>query len=331
MATPAIEPTTLPRAIDVHHHWIPSSHMKRIESFLRPGESIKRRGAETRSSILRNGEDIMNTDEACIGNPQMHLADMTAAGVDAAVFQLGIWLEWLDLGSAREANDEMAEIQRTSGGRIIGLAHVPPLIKGAEQELERAIVKLGLRGVNLTTHWQGTYPDEAPMRPFMRMVAELDVPVVIHASSCSGICAPLDGDGTHMGRTMDQTVIVTRVMKSSLLDEFPNLRFVMPQLGGAFWAVKRRIRIEDPQSTLGARVHTLDRIWFDTSPPLWSPADIQHAVTNLGAQRLVLGTDYPSTRNFLQRGADNVRALNLSDADRHAIMAGNAIRIFNLK
>jgi predicted TIM-barrel fold metal-dependent hydrolase len=318
------------RAIDVHHHWIPSSHMRRIESFLRPGESILRRGADTRSSLLRNGEDIMNTDEACIGNPEVHLVDMTAAGVDAAVFQLGIWLEWLDLGSAREANDEMAEIQRNSGGRIIGLAHVPPLIKGAEQELERAIVDLGLRGVNLTTHWQGTYPDEAPFRPFFRKVAELGVPVVIHASSCSGICAPLDGDGTHMGRMMDQTVIVTRVMKSSLLDEFPTLRFVMPQLGGAFWAVKRRIRIEDPKSTLGSRVATLDRIWFDTSPPLWAPADIQHAVTNLGARRLVLGTDYPSSRSFLQRGADNVRALQLSDADRHAIMAGNAIGIFNL-
>lgn len=323
MATP-------PRMIDIHQHWIPRAHHRRLDSFMRPGEYVLRRGADTRSSLMRNGQSMMNMDEACISDPDAHLADMDANGIDAAVFQMAIWLEYLDLDAAREANDEMAEVQRTSGGRLVGLAHVPPLADGAERELERAIRDLDLRGVNLTTHWRGVYLDEPPFRPLLRKAEELDVPVVVHASGTSGPCAFLDADGSQFGRVVDMTMIVTKLLKSDLLEELPSLRFVMPQLGGAFWAVQRRLAIEEPHSALGSRRHLLDRLWFDTAPGVWASQDLTLAVANLGADRLLFGSDYPSTRNFMQRAADALRGATISDAERGPIYSGNAKKLFRM-
>ncbi|MCC7105106.1 MAG: amidohydrolase [Chloroflexi bacterium] len=317
-----------PHVIDVHHHWMPRDHVRRIDSFMREGEHARRGG--DRWSLMRGGESVHNLDSVCVGDTEMHLRDMDEAGVDAAVFSLGIWLEWLTLSTSRETNDELAEIQRLSEGRVIGLAHVPPLEQGAEDELERAVRRLGLKGVNLTTHWQGTYLDEEPFRPFMRKVAALNVPIVVHASSSSGLAASLDGDSTHLGRVVDMTIIVTRLLKSDLLEELPNLRFQLPQLGGAWWAVKRRLRIDEPASTLGSRLRLLKNIWFDAGPASWAPCDLTLAVQNLGADRVMFGTDYPSTRTFMKRALDAHQATPYSDADRAAIMSENAIDFYGL-
>jgi predicted TIM-barrel fold metal-dependent hydrolase len=119
--------------VDAHHHWVPQSHLERLEAFMGPGESVRRRpNGSTRSSLMRNGEDIYNMDEAVVANTDARLKDMDEAGVDIAVLQLGIWLEFLNLETARETNDELAKIQRETNGRLIGLAHVPPRIEGAE-------------------------------------------------------------------------------------------------------------------------------------------------------------------------------------------------------
>ena len=318
------------RTIDAHQHWIPRSQLERIESFMRSAESVRHRAWGARTSIMRGGEDVYNFDEDCISDTETRLADLDEAGVDGAVLQLGPWLEFLDLEGAREANDEMARVERESGGRLFGLAHVPPFDDGSLAEMERAVRDLGLHGVGITTHWRGTYLDEPAFRPFMRKVAELRVPLVVHATTDSGMVSILDGDGTHLGRTTDQTLIVVKMLKSDLLEELPNLRLVLPQLGGSFWAVKRRMRIEWPDSTLGSRAHLLQRIWFDTAPGLWSSDDLTLAVKNLGADRLLLGSDYPSNRYFVKSSADALREVSMSESEAAAVFSRNAVSLFGL-
>jgi predicted TIM-barrel fold metal-dependent hydrolase len=316
-----------PPIVDAHHHWVPQAHIDTIERFLGEGETVQRGGG--RLDVYRNGQYIQPVHEIA-GDPAAHLADMDAAGVDAAIYSMAIWLEWLDLAGAREANDALAEIQQGSNGRIVGLAHVPPFAEGAERELERCVRELGFRGVNLTTHWQGVYPDEAAFRPLFRKIAELDVPVVFHASSIAGAFPQVDRDGTQFGRVMDMTYIVVRMLLGGLLEELPSLRIVLPQLGGSFWAIKRRIGFGIWENALTRKAHLLERIWFDTAPGLWEEGEVDFAIRNLGPSRMLLGSDYPVQRNWMERCVRNVRSAQITEEEQQAVLGGNAAALFGL-
>ncbi|MCC7107319.1 MAG: amidohydrolase [Chloroflexi bacterium] len=317
-----------PPVVDVHHHWVPQAHINTIERFLREGESLAREGGILK--ILCNGQQVHMFDEQSVGRMEAHLADMDAAGVDVAIWSLAIWLEWLDLASAREANDDMAEIQRRSNGRVVGLAHVPPFEEGSIQELERCVRELGLRGVNLTTHWRGVYPDNPLIRPYFRKIAELDVPVVFHAAAIAGAFPQIDSDGTQFGRVMDMTYIVVRLLLGGLLEELPTLRVIVPQMGGSFWAIKRRIGLGIWENALTRKAHLLERIWFDTAPGVWEGGEVDFAIRNLGPDRMMLGSDYPVHKDWMARCVQNVRGAQVSQAEREAVLGGNAAALFGL-
>jgi predicted TIM-barrel fold metal-dependent hydrolase len=317
------------QVIDAHHHWIPPEHLDALPSFLRDGEALLRR--DDRTSLMRAGQAINNFNETVVGDADLHLSDMDAAGVDRAIFSLGIWLEWMDLKHAQEVNDMLADLQSRSKGRIVGLVHVPPLADGAEQEIERGVRELGLRGINLTTHWRGTYFYEPLCRGILRKAAELEVPIVIHASSVAGVCPAIDDDGTQFGRVTDQAMVVVRLLMSGALEELPKLRFVLPQMGGGFFAIKKRIGVGgDETNTLTARAGGLHQIWFDTAPGLWDADEFRLALANLGADQLLFGTDYPSRRHWLKRAADTWRAMDIDEGNREKVMGRNAAALFGI-
>jgi predicted TIM-barrel fold metal-dependent hydrolase len=315
--------------IDAHHHWIPPQHLETLKDFLREGETLRRR--DDRVSIMRAGWAINNMSEAVVGDAAAHLRDMDEAGVDRAIFSLGIWLEWMSMGAVGAVNDTLADLQTKSGGRILGLVHVPPLEPGAGREIERGVKELGLRGVNLTTHWLGTYFYEPSFRPVLQKAAELEVPIVIHASSASGLCPALDDDGSQFGRVTDQAMVVVRLLMSGVLQELPRLRFVLPQLGGGFFAIKKRIGIGgDEENLLTPHARGLEQIWFDSAPGLWDADELRLAVANLGADRMLFGSDYPSRRHWMKRAADTWRGMDLDESQRSKVLGGNAAALFGL-
>lgn len=317
------------QVIDAHHHWIPKDHLTTLGAFLREGETIRRVG--DRVSVMRAGLAVNNFSEAAVADAGAHLADMDSAGVDRAIFSLGIWLEWMTMPISREVNETLADLQGESDGRIVGLVHVPPLDRDADREIERGVKELGLRGLNLTTHWLGTYLYAPAFRPVLKKVAELQVPIVVHASSRSGLCPALDEDGSQLGRVTDQAMVVVRLLLSGVLDELPQLRFILPQLGGGFFAIKKRIGVGgDESNALSAHTRGLERIWFDTAPGLWDADELHLALSNLGADRLLFGTDYPSRRHWMTRATDTWRAMDLAESERAKVMGGNAAALFRL-
>jgi len=315
--------------VDAHHHWIPSDHARFTERYVREGERVTRDRGQI--AIARDGVQVSRIAE--IGpDVDAHLRDMASAGVDAAIFSLGLWMEWLTLAMAKEANDELAEIQRRHRGRILGLAHVPPLDEGTERELRRAVRELGLVGVNLTTHWRGRYLDDPAFRPLLRTIAELDVPIVIHASALPGECrvAHEYGLGPLLGRAVDQLTAITRLVASGALEELPTLRIVAPHLGGGFFALRRRVGLGVPGSSVTRHAAGLARVWFDTAPAGWEPAELALAVANLGADHVVFGSDYPVQGDWLASAVAALGAAPIDDAARAAVMGGNAAALFRI-
>jgi hypothetical protein len=73
-------------------------------------------------------------------------------------------------------------------------------------------------------------------------------------------------------------------------------------------------------------------IYFDiTTPQQWSKTQLEDAIRELGADHIIFGSSYPVRREWLVKGADYVRSLNISEKDKDLIMGGNAQRLFKIK
>jgi predicted TIM-barrel fold metal-dependent hydrolase len=331
----------LPPIVDSHHHFMPRAIIEDVEAFLPDaGLEVKRAGEITH--IFKEGARQSSLDPNYLSDAEHQLRDMDAAGVRTAVLSAAVYQEWMTMRAATVFNRELGALQRQYPERFVGLAHVPPFgEEGALDELERAVRDDSLRGVCITTSFRGKYPDEPEYWPFYKKVDELRIPVFVHAAGC-----PLDmsnlsryGLGSTLGRGLDHALVTARILYSGVLETFPNVRFLMGHLGGAFYGMVKRLIVEAPSRAINripARDYRaqLRRIWFDTAPSFWQgPHEVTCAIGTLGVDRICFGSDYPAgitSATVMSDGVDIMRALSLNDADLAKICAGNAKELFDL-
>lgn len=333
--TPALGPV-----IDVHHHWLPQELVDHFERYLPEGFRVERRPNGTIGIYDPDGLEGLTVLPERWCRADVQLADMDAAGVDVAIISAACYAGWITLPAARLINDAGAALQRAHPGRFVAMAHVPPFGEpGALAELERAGRELGLRGVCITTNFRGHYPDDEAFRPFLRKAAELAMPVFVHAAG-----APVENHALrpyglyrNLGRSFDHCLVAARLLLSGVLDELPDLRLVIPHLGGGFFLHLDRV-LAGPGAT-GSPVagrdarRGLDQLLFDTAPSfVWGPTEIGWAASRLGSGRLALGSDYPvgGSPRVLADAVAHVRALAVAPAERPAIAGANAARFFGL-
>lgn len=319
--------------VDVHHHWMPRRHLEEIRGFLRPGEDVV--VGDGVVTITRGGVAVSTIDREHSTRMERQLEEMDAHGVDVALLSAGIWQEWLTLEAAREMNDEAAAIQRRHPTRFAALAQVPPFADGAADELDRALGPLGLRGIGLTTHWEGRYLDDPGYRPVYETAVRHDVPIVIHASSLCAGCGAMDAHGLLpiLGRIVDLSAAVGRLLASPLIAEVPTLKIVAGHLGGFLWAFMGRWRRlgagPNPVRRIGFD-KKLKQVWFDIAPPHWTPAELACARDGLGADRLLFGTDFPVRAHWMREAREMVERAGIPSEDRERILGNNAAPLFKI-
>ena len=307
------------RIIDAHHHFIPRAIIDDIASFVPPGFNVTH--DRERVHIHEGPVRHMTIDVAGWTDPELQLRDMDAAGVDVAILSAAVFQQWMTLEGARVFNRELGALQRRYPDRFVGLAHVPPFgVDGALEELERAVLEDGLQGLCITTSFRGRYPDEPEYWPLYERANALKLGIFIHAAGCPVETASLDryGLSSTLGRGIDHTLVTARVLYGGVLESFPDIHFLMGHLGGAFYAMVKRLLIEAP-SRPGNHIPQRDyseqlrRIWFDTAPTVWQgSAEIRHAIETLGEDRICFGTDYPAASAVMRDGVDQIAALSLS-------------------
>ncbi|MFQ5825882.1 MAG: amidohydrolase family protein [Dehalococcoidia bacterium] len=323
--------------IDVHHHWVPREFVDNVEKYLRPNErAVWKDGVAT---IFRDNVEV------CTRNPkhcdiEAQIRDMDAAQVDMAVLTTAVWQGWNNMKMAPFINDSMAEIMAKYPHRFLALAHVPPFEEGAVEELERAIKVLGLKGVCITTHFDGKYPGDDAYRPLYKKIAELDVPIFVHAASAMVGHEFLSQDEvTHkmvrtFGRAIDHCLVVIRLLGSDILKDFPTLKFINGHIGGVWAYMSTRLLkpFRRDWNTDEAPSEGLDRLYFDLAPSGWQQPQITCATALLGADHLLFGSDFPSADpKALEVNQKFVTGLDIPAQDKEKIFSGNAIRLFKLK
>jgi predicted TIM-barrel fold metal-dependent hydrolase len=328
------------RVIDVHNHWMPAELLATAERYL-PEEYRCVRDDEGRIKIIDGyGMNAQTIDSVAYGDVTMRLRNMDEAGIDVVLLSAGCYPSWITLDAARIFNDAGADLMKAHGGRLRPMAHVPPFgSDGIIEELERA-AKLGLPGVGITTNYHGRYPDEDEYLPFFRKAASLGMPVFIHAAG-----GPVHAEDLRkytltrsLGRALDHTLVAVRMLYSGVLAGIPDLKIVFNHLGGTFFATSLRYLETSPDTPLppGGYRALLERTLFDTAPAFWwSEIEIGCAIRALGAERIVLGTDYPAhplrgDPAVLLRARDNIRKAGVTEEERRLIEGGNAERFYHI-
>jgi aminocarboxymuconate-semialdehyde decarboxylase len=218
---------------------------------------------------------------------------------------------------ARQVNEGIARLVSTHPDRFIGLGSVPlqdPRL--AIQELEYALGTLGLRGIEINTNVNGrnlTDP-ELGLEPFFRRADELGAVLFLHPVGFSeGKRLANHYFNNVIGNPLDTTIAVSHLIFDGVLARHPNIKFIAAHGGGYvahYWArMDHAWRARPDCRTVidQAPSSYLRRFYVDTM--VFDPAMLRHLVDLFGAERVLLGTDYP-----YDMGEENPRGLVASVA-----------------
>jgi predicted TIM-barrel fold metal-dependent hydrolase len=344
--------------VDINIHHLPEdlfSNEKTLNGFL---DSAPRGFGEiARIETLESGKRQLILEKPK-GHPNLNdvegdysaeakLAAMDEAGVDYAIMRVPVWQEWLGLETCKVVNDNARDIVQRSGGRLFATACVPPWGgKESVYELERCVKELGAVGVQLACHYGELYLDDEVFRPYLKVISDLDIPVVVHHTPL-----PVEWKSVvqytnlrrEFGRIVDQATAVGRELFSGLFLELPNLRFIHTMLGGNWFANtalltphmsnrKEAIIRLDPTGKEQIEGFLKDNIFFDlTHPHSWGKDQVECALKVNGADHYLFGSSFPVFYGWMSQGVDFMEhQLEISQEDRDLVMYENAKRIFNL-
>lgn len=319
--------------IDVHHHWIPKEHVENIQKYLFPGQTIEKKGE---SSLIKEGIWEMFNPKNLFYLAEEQVRHLDEAGIDLAALSMGCYQDWTTKTVAPGINNAMAEVQAKYPHRIIGLAHVNPLEKEAPAELERCVKELGLKGVSINTNTRGYYPDAKEFAPLYKTVAELGVPIVVHAASLphndymrrvtrQGMNTPF------LARAIDHMIATVRIVTGGILQEFPGMKFIFGHLGGSgSFTTLQRFGVKPGFPSYNAM---RSQLFFDTAPVGWGKLALQTAVSAYGADNVLMGSDYPAVVTDgpgLKKAVEAVQELELSQQEKEKILGATAARLFHI-
>ena len=274
------------------------------------------------------------------------IAQMDADGIDVAVLSLtSPGVQVFDAVTATrlatDANDVLAAAVAAHPTRLAALAAVAPQHPpGAAKELERAAQRLHMKGFLVNSHTHGEYLDDAKFAPIFEAAQALDMPLYLHPREPSpAMVGPFLDHGLYFagwGFAVETATHALRLIMGGVFDAFPKLRIVLGHMGEGlpFWLQRIDNRYQ-LQVKIGA-VKKLPRLpseyFFEnfvitTSGVMSAPA-LRLSIEVLGVERIMFAADYPY--ESVAEGVQFMDTVALTDAQRHAIYAGNAERVFKL-
>ena len=235
---------------------------------------------------------------------------------------------------AQIANDFIAGLVARHPRRFIGL-FVLPLhdMRASMDELDRCVKQHKMKGILLYTNLAGRYPDEPEFRPLFARAAELDMPILLHPAKPITIDQVKGYEMTSsLGNMFDDTIALTRIIMSGILDEFPTLKLVCPHLGGTLPYFIGRIDHQTqvlkrgPKNLTRAPSEYLRQVWLDIVSP--HPLAMRYGYDFMGPDKLLYSSDHPWVSPSLIR--DCFLSLKLPEADEKKILYENARILFKL-
>jgi 4-oxalmesaconate hydratase len=211
---------------------------------------------------------------------------------------------------------------------------VPPL--NSARELERCVTELGFIGCNLNPDPSGGHWDTPPLTdrhwyPLYEKLVELDVPAMVHVSASCNPC--FHATGAHYINA--DTTAFMQFLTSDLFIDFPGLRFIIPHGGGAVpyhWGRYRGLAQDMKRPPIEEAL--FGNVFFDTC--VYHQPGIELLLKVVPADNILFGSEMvgavrgidPRTGHHYDDTKRYLDALPLTEADRHKIFHGNALKVY---
>ncbi len=340
------------KVIDIHAHYVAPSLLELIH--LETGSSSLPGGAAPPHNVyaVRLGDGRWQVYVGARPTPplppamtdlEQRIHAMREQGIEMQILSTQIDLSGYHLSPedglwfARAQNDALAQEVRRQPEYFAAMATVPlQAPELAAQELRRAIVDLGLCGVEIGTSINGRPLDEPSLDVFWGAAQELDIPIFMHPLAVPELERLRDYFLYNLiGYPAETCVAAARLIFGGVLDRFPTLKICLAHGGGVLPALIGRLargyeaRPEFRAVLLKLQPRDyLQRFKYDT---------ITHAQEGLatlldlvGPERLLLGSDYPFEMGD-PRAVERVGALAGDNQKMRAqIVGGNAVALFRL-
>jgi predicted TIM-barrel fold metal-dependent hydrolase len=266
------------------------------------------------------------------------LADMDAAGIDLAVLSHGLPGPAMLGGAeadrwAARINDELAAVAAAHPGRFAGWASLgfgDPARSIAEAD--RCLDELGLAGFQVWSNLGDRPLDDPAVLPVLEHIAVRGAAIHLHPAPPPGQQRLAPATMLGFAFPADTSLAVLRLIGAGLFNRDPVI--IAAHLGGVLPWLRERIGLwaraipafpGQPQLARPAGEY-LDRLYVDTVG--YGAAPLEYCYTQLGADRMLFGTDHPYAVPSLP--GDLVDQLPCTKAERGQILAGNAQRLLRL-
>src|SRR5262245_33729603 len=328
------------QVIDTHAHWYPQEFIALLQreaaaNGARMDRNSKGQPVFSLPNLLPHSTMVPEMVE-----PGLILEQMDRRRIDTFALSLtNPMVYWappeFGLKLSRTWNDACAAVHEAHPRRFIGTIMLPlQAPELAVRGLRRASRLPGMRAVYMATHVNGKNLDDESLWPVYAGCETLDLPIFLHPLYP---CAFERMNRYFMrnlcGNPYETGLAAASLVLGGVLDAFPKLEVMLPQAGGTFpWLAGRFDRGMEVRPELRHLRHRpteyLRRFHYDTITH--HPAILRFLVELVGADRVVLGSDYNQDMCY-DRPVDFVEQVpGLSARERELILCGNARKLLKL-
>lgn len=262
--------------------------------------------------------------------------DLDARGIDMAVITSSTVLQgtsWAeprtDLELCRRCNDTVAKWASRYPQRLIPSVVLPLQDAGlALRELES--VKPAV--INAGSSYNGVYLGDPVYHPFWQAVHAIGATVWIHPEGIRDPWFQRYALWNSAGQSIEETKVMASLIYEGVMHKYPGLKIVIAHGGGYFPHYLGRMdrnapnRPDTVKNTGGRKPSDFLRSFhYDTC--VYDPAVFKALLERVGADRLVMGSDYPVGE---KDPIGFIRDCAPSRKDRESICGGNAARLLGL-
>jgi aminocarboxymuconate-semialdehyde decarboxylase len=317
--------------MDLHCHFIPPRLIERIETEGKAHSIL----VTDRGTVSFAGRDATQAFPEGMLDLEDRLVWMDAQDVEIQV--LSAWMDFsayvLDEADgtwlARSLNELTAEAIAGRSDRFRAMAAVPlQAPEAAASELQHAVAELGMVAVEIATSVVDQELDSPSLDVFWDAAEQLDALVLVHPYASIGSERLQRYFLTNIvGNPAEETVAAAHLVYGGVLERYPRLKICLTHGGGFLpYQIGRQDRGFASKSGLTATQlgsppsSFLKRFYYDTV--VHSGAALRFLTERVGADRVVLGSDYPFPMGDPQP-VDTVRQAGLDAGAVEAILSAN--------
>lgn len=293
--------------------------------------------------------DALSRIKRMAGYPQMAPAgrvplderlDLLAeAGIDLQILCSGANQPYVDnreeaVAVARLANDLYADVCKAHG-RFAAFATLPlPHIDAAIDEMGRCLDTLGMLGVNIGTSVAGRPLDDPLFGPVFAELERRRAVLFLHPQGAGAGPMADAYDMTFMiGACFEDTITSIRLVMSGITARYPNIRIIVPHLGGTLPFLMQRIEDHTRRMAHSGQplpvakpTEAIRSLYFDTVNNY--PPALRCSCEAFGVDHIMLGSDFPFL--FVKPCVEYIERSGLPAEDIDTILNRSAQRLLNL-